>query len=168
MTARSPCQVAGVEVAEQAEVEQAQPSVRAQEAVVRVRVAGDDPLAPRELEVEAEDDLADAIALGLPEALDLLAPQPLDVLGHQHAARREIRVDARHPDVRVPAEQPREPALVLGLQLVVELVGDPLADLGQHRGRVELRGEALEERARPARGCAGRPRRPPPLLGAGP
>ena len=36
---------------------------------------------------------------------------------------------------------------MLGLDLVVELVGDPLADLGQHRARVEPRREALEDRA---------------------
>jgi hypothetical protein len=37
-----------------------------------------------------------------------------------------------------------ETALVLGLNLVVELVGDPVADLAQDGGRVEVRCEALD------------------------
>ncbi len=38
--------------------------------------------------------------------------------------------DARHEDERVPAHQAPDAALVLGLELVVELLGDPLAHLG--------------------------------------
>ena len=55
--------VVRVEVAQQPEVEQAQPPVRAEDAVVRVRVARDDAVTPREAEVEPEGDLADAVAL---------------------------------------------------------------------------------------------------------
>ena len=66
---------------------------------------------------------------------------------------------ARHPHVRMAAEAALEAALVLGLDLVVELVGDPLAHLGQHRAGVEPGREALEDRADERRGCAGRPRR---------
>ena len=158
----------GVEVAQQAEVEQAQPPVRAQDAVVGVRVAGDDAGTQGEVEVAAEGDLGDAIAFRLVEALDLVAPQSLHILGHEHAARREVRVHAWHPDVRVVAEQSLQTALVLGLQLVVDLVGDPVADLGQHRAsrRAPVRG-ARGSGGR-VRGCAGRPRPPPPRPDAAP
>ena len=44
-----------------------------------------------EAEEEAEGDLADAVALGVVEAADRVGPQPVDVLGHQHAARGEVR-----------------------------------------------------------------------------
>ena len=49
--------------------------------------------------------------------------------------------------VGVVAEAPLEPALMLGLDLVVELVRDPLADLGEHGAGVEPRGEALDDRS---------------------
>ena len=135
-------QVVRLEVAHEAEVEQAQPAVRAEDAVVRVRVAGHDAVAPHEAEEEPEGDLADAVALRVVEARDLVGPQPFDVFGHEHAACREVRVHARHPHVGVAPEHPLEAALMLGLDLVVELVGDPLAELVQHGARVEPRREA--------------------------
>ena len=110
-----------------------------------MRVAGDDAIAPRQPEVEAEDELADAVALGVGQPRDLLCAEPLDVVGHEHPARREAGVRASHEDVGMAAQAALEAALVLGLELVVELVGDPLAHLGQERTRVE-------PRARGARG----------------
>src|SRR6516165_7229352 len=77
-------EILGFEVAYEREVEQADAAVRAQEAVVGVRVAGDDALAPDEPEEEAEHDLADAVALGLLKSRDLVEPQPVDVLGDEH------------------------------------------------------------------------------------
>ena len=54
---------------------------------------------------------------------------------------------ARHPHVRVVAEHPLDPSLMLGLDLVVELVPDAPAQLGEHSARVERRSEASDERA---------------------
>ena len=51
----------------------------------------------------------------------------------------------RHAQMRVAAEQALQAALVLDLGLVVELVGDPVADLVQHRRRIEVRCEARED-----------------------
>jgi hypothetical protein len=42
--------IAGVEIAHQGEVEQAQPAVRAEDAVLRLRIAGDDAVTPSETE----------------------------------------------------------------------------------------------------------------------
>ena len=44
------------------------------------------------------------------------------------------------------AQQPLDAALVLGLELVVELLADPLAQLGGERLRVQTRREPLDER----------------------
>ena len=57
--------VGRLEIAQQAEVEDAQAPVAAQQAVVGVRVAGDHAVAPGKAEEEAEDDLADAVAFGV-------------------------------------------------------------------------------------------------------
>ena len=113
-----------------------------------MRVAGDDAVAPHEAEEEAEGDLADAVALGVAEALDVAAPR---VRRRTRSRARGARTDSvctrGTPHVRMAAEPPLEAALMLGLDLVVELVRDPLADLGEHRARVESRREALEDRA---------------------
>ena len=160
--------VVGIEVAQQAEVQEAHATVRAQQAVVGVRVPGDQRVTPGEPEVEAEDELADAVALGLGQPRDLLRSQPLHVVGDEHPARREVGVHARHEDVGMAAEAALEAALVLGLELVVELVGDQLAHLGQERSPRRARARGASGSGRRGRGCAGRPRSPRPRRGAGP
>jgi hypothetical protein len=111
-----------------------------------VRIAGNDLFAPDETEEEAQDDLADAVALCLVEPCDLVEPQPMtDVLGDEYALRREICVYARDVHMRVPTEEPRESALMLRLDLVVELISDPLAHLAQQRSRIRTRGQCPSE-----------------------
>ena len=56
-----------------------------------MRVAGELVVAVQAAEVEAEEDLADPVALGLGVALDLLEADALDELGDQHALARERR-----------------------------------------------------------------------------
>ena len=70
----------------------------------------------------------------------------VDELGDEHAARRERGVDGRDPHERVAAEGAVDAALVLRLDLVVELVGDPLAQLGEQRLGVHPRRHPLEQR----------------------
>jgi hypothetical protein len=118
-----------------------------------VGVAGDDVFAPHQTEVEAEHDLADAVAFGFVELRDLVEPQPLDVLRDEHASGREIRVHARHANVRMAPEQPREATLLLRLDLVVELIGDPLAHLAQQRSGVTTGRQALNDRAHQPEGA---------------
>ena len=124
-----------LELAQQAEVHDAQAAVGAQQAVVGMRVSRDHAVAPGQAEIEAQDQLAHAVAFGLGKALDLLRAEPVDVLGDEDSARRQVGVHPRHPHVRMAAEAALEAALVLCLDLVVELVGDPLAHLGQHAHR---------------------------------
>ena len=66
---------------EQPEVEERHAPVVEQDAVARVRIAGELAVAVHALEVEAEDDLADPVALGLGQLLHLL----------EAAARRRTR-----------------------------------------------------------------------------
>ncbi len=46
----------------------------------------------------------------------------------------------------MPARQPLDPALVLCLELVVELLGDPLAHLCRERPHIDARRQPLEQR----------------------
>jgi hypothetical protein len=96
-----------------------------------VRVAEDDVFAQDETEQEAEHGLGDAVALGLVELRDLGEPQPVDVLRDEHASGPEIGVHARHPNVRVVPDQPRNAGPVLRIDVADELIGDPLAHLAQ-------------------------------------
>ena len=83
-------------------------------------------------------------------ALQLLEPGPVDVLADQHPLAGERGDHVGDHDERVAAEDPRQRALILGLELVVELVVDPLADLLADR----LRGRARARSAWPAAGSA--------------
>ena len=65
-------EVVGVDDAHQAEVEEADAAVVEQQVVAGVRVAGGAARVLERAEEEAEDDLAEAVALGFVEALDLL------------------------------------------------------------------------------------------------
>ena len=87
--ARSCCEVVGVDDAHQPEVDEADAAVVEQQVVARVRVAGGAAQVVERAEEEAEDDLGEAVALGLAEPLDLLEAAALDQLGDEHAAAGE-------------------------------------------------------------------------------
>src|SRR5690242_20490928 len=111
-----------------------------------MRIAERDPIAVQQTEVEAEHDLPVAVALPLVEPANRLESLTLDVLRDKHPARRELRVDRWHGDERMAAAQPLDPSLVLRLELVVELLDDPLAQLGSERLRIEAWREPLDQR----------------------
>ena len=96
-------------------------------------------------EVEAEDRLADAVALVLGELLHLLEAAPGHELADDHALVAEARDDVGDDDERVAAEDARQTALVLGLELVVELLLDARADLGAQRLGVQPGRDRLHE-----------------------
>src|SRR3954447_7376518 len=130
---------------EEPEVEERHLAVVEQHAVARVRVARELVVAVHAAEVEAEDDLGDPVALVVRKLLHLLEAAAGDVLADDHPLVRERRDDVGDDDERVAAVDPRERPLVLGLELVVELLVDPRADLGAHRLRVEPRRDRLHE-----------------------
>ncbi len=134
-----------VEALEEAEVEERYAPVLQQHEVAGVGVAGELVVAVEAAEEEAEHDLPDAVALGLRVALQLLEAHPLHELAHEHALARELGDHVGDLDERVPVEDARQRALVLGLQLVVELLADPLLDLRRDRAHVELGGHPLEQ-----------------------
>ena len=52
----------------------------------------------------------------------------------------------RHAHERMPPHQPLDRPLILGLELVIELLGDPLSHLGGERLGVQSGREPLDER----------------------
>ena len=111
-----------------------------------MRISEGDPVAIQQTEVEAEDDLAVAVALGLAGPAHFLKALSLHVLGHEHAPGRQVRVHPRHAHERMPPHQPLDRPLILGLELVIELLGDPLSHLGGERLGVQSGREPLDER----------------------
>ena len=128
---------------EQPEVEERHASIRQQHRVAGVGVAGELVVAVEAPEVEAEHDLADPIAILLGVELELLESRPLHVLGDQHELAGERGHDLGDHDERVGAENPRQRALVLGLELVVELFLDAIPDLLAESLRVHPRRDPL-------------------------
>ena len=110
-----------------------------------MRVAGELPVPVHAPEEEAEDDLADAVARLLVELLDGVEAEAGDVLRDEHLLARQRGDDVRHGDERVAAEDARQRALVLRLELVVELVADPVADLLGRALDVEPRRDPLHQ-----------------------
>ena len=129
----------GGDALEQPEVQEGHPPVVEQQAVARMRVAAELVVAVHAAEVEAEDRLADAVALVLRELLHLLEAAAGDELADDHALVAEARDDVGDDDERVAAEDARQAPLVLGLELVVELLLDARADLGAQRLGVQAR-----------------------------
>ena len=111
-----------------------------------MRVARDAPGVVDEPEVEAEHDLREAVAGLLVERLDDLEARAAQQVRHEHAAARELGVDLGDVRERVPAMGARDRAVVLRLELVVELLGDPLAQLGVDRLHVQAGRQPLDDR----------------------
>jgi hypothetical protein len=121
------------------------PSVVEREEVPGVGVARELAVAVEAAEVEAEQDLADPVALLLRAVLHELEAGAGHVLADHHPLGREARHHVGHVDEGVAPEDARQCALVLGLELVVELLVDPVAHLLGHRLHVELGGEPPDE-----------------------
>src|SRR5688500_12350377 len=103
---------------EEPEIEEGDAPVAHEERVARVWVTVEEPVTEGSVEVEACEDLADAIALGLWLALDLGKALAIDELGDDDALPAEVGDCIRHGDERVPAVRARHRSLIRGLQLV--------------------------------------------------
>ena len=90
-TSTSSSDLLDVEALGHAEVEERDAAVVEQQVVAGVRVGVEVLELEDRAEVEAEDDLAEAVALLLVELLHLLEAGALDVLGDQHAVARQPR-----------------------------------------------------------------------------
>ncbi len=101
LIARSASMRPAGDVAHQAEVQEADAAVRAQQVVAGMRVAECDPLAVEHAEEEAEDDLPVAVAPRLVGAAHGLEALALDVLADEHAPGREVGVHVGHPHERM-------------------------------------------------------------------
>ena len=146
-SARSPVEVVGVDDPHQAEVEEADAAVVEQQVVARVRVAGGAAQVCLSVPKKKRKTIsAKRSRSASGSCLTASKRRPVEQLGDEHAAVRELGVDRRHVGERVSAPGARHRAVVLGLDLVVELVADPLAQLLRQRLDVEARGEALDQR----------------------
>jgi hypothetical protein len=134
-----------VESLRHAEVEKCDAPVVEQQVVARVGIRVEVLQLVDRAEVEAEDDLAEAVAPLLVEALHLLEAHALDVLGDQHAVAGEPRDHVGHVNERVAAVGARKGTLILRLVLVVELLEDSLSQLFSDRPGVEARRDRLCE-----------------------
>ena len=90
-------------------------------------------------QVEAEHDLPQAVALGLGAVLELLEAGPGHELADHHPLVRQAGDHVGDVDEGVAAEDAGERALVLGLQLVVQLLVDARAHLVGDRLGVQAR-----------------------------
>ena len=111
----------------QAKVKEADRAVGAEHVVAWVRITGAEALLVQQLKEEAVDDFAVTIPLSLGQLLDLLKPDSLNKIGDEHPAGRELGMNPWHADEWMPPESALNPALVLGFDLIVELLADPLA-----------------------------------------
>ena len=129
----------------QTEVEERDLAVGPTQEVAGVGVARELALAEHRPVEEAEDDLADAIALGVVLGLELRKAVAVHELGDDQPLPRQAGQDVRNHDEGVAAVDAREHALVAGLQFVVELLDDPLAHLVGKRLHVKLWGDLADE-----------------------
>ena len=104
-----------------------------------MRIAVQEPVAQRPVDVEPDEDLAQPVALLLRPPADLAEAMALDELGHQHALAAQLAHCVRDHDERVAPVHARHRVLIGGLELVVELLADPPSDLGRDRARVDPR-----------------------------
>ena len=135
---------------DRAEVEHDEPAVVEQPEVAGVRVGVQQPGPGRAGEQEPGEQQPGAVALLLGAVGDDPGQRhAVDPLGDQHLLG--ALDDPGDHEVRVAVVRRRERRLALGLQLVVELLGDPRLELGDQRLDVEARARA----SRPA-GSSGR------------
>ena len=116
-----------------------------------MRVGVETPDVIHRVEVEPHHDLADPVAFGLGELLDLREAHALDPLGDHHPPTGQRGHDVRDVDERVAAVGARKRPLVLGLELVVELLEHELPHLADQHSRVEPRHHRLCHRGRDRR-----------------
>ena len=128
-----------------AEVDERDAPVVQQQVVPRVRIGGKAPRAIQRPEEEAVHDLTEPVALGVGQLLDVVEPHPVHVFGDQYALAGKLRHDLRDHDKRMPAPSARERAVRLRLDLVVQLLREPLTNLLCHRLRVHAGRERLRQ-----------------------
>ena len=134
-----------VEVLRHPEVEERHAAVRQRQVVPRVGVGVEVLQVVDRAEAEAEHDLAEAVALGLRQLAHLVEAGAVHPLAHEHALGRQPRDHVRHVDERMAAVAAREGALVLRLELVVELLHHALLQLRGGRLGVEPGRERLRQ-----------------------
>ena len=127
----------GAEVADEPEVEERDPPVAVEQVVAGVRVAVEGLHPVQAAEDEAEQHFADQIALALVPRQHLAPCRPDGEVGREHPRGAQWMDHLRHGDERMAPIEVDEALLVVALVAVVELLAEPLLDLGDELGRVE-------------------------------
>ncbi|UUY05175.1 hypothetical protein LRS13_06510 [Svornostia abyssi] len=135
-----------VEALDEPEVQKPDPAIGEEQAVAGVRVAVEQSVAERAVEVEAHEDLACAVSLLLrercPRVSEALA---FNVFGDQHALPAQVFDHGRHDHKRMVMVNAGHLRVVGRLQLVVEFLADALPDLVGDRSRVDAGRDRAEE-----------------------
>src|SRR5437879_902334 len=108
---------------------------------MRIGVEAPDPV--HRAQEEADDDLPRAVALLLRQTEHRRKPPPLDPLRHQDASPGQRTHHRGYKYKRMAAVGARKRALLLGLELEVELLEHPLAQLACHDLGVQPRRDGL-------------------------
>ena len=127
-----------------AEVDHPEPSVGEQPEVARVRVGVQQPGTDGRRVVEQREQIADAVAVGLRTVRD----DPGERCAAEPFGDDDLRRAGNHVrdnDLGVALVRRRERALRVGLQGVVELLGDAIAQFGQQGLDVQTGGEPAKQ-----------------------
>ena len=121
----------------QAEVEEGDPAVPVEQVVAGMWVAVEGAEAVQAAKGEPVDGLGREVTLALIPAQQLVESRTRDKLAGQHPRAAELANDSRHVDNRVRFVIGCEQVLVVGLEPVVDLLAQPVAQLLDERARVE-------------------------------
>lgn len=125
-------QVVGRQPADHAEVKEGDTAVGLEKVVAGMWIAQREPEVQGRAVEEAIHDLRVAVANRVGLAGDLVEGDSVDPVAHQHAPAAEIGVDRRYQNEGVLTPEPLQPPVVAGLELIVALLKDPLAQLPDH------------------------------------
>jgi len=120
--------------------------VIAQEVIAGVGVAEREVELPGGPVEEAIDDLRVAVADWIGLAPDRGEVDAVHPFADEDAPAAELHVDRRDGDERMPAPEAGEDPMTRGLELVVALRRDPLAELREHRLDIEPGHQPAKER----------------------
>ena len=121
----------------QPEVEERDPAARFEQIVARMGVAVERVQSVETAEDEPEDGLAREVLLFAAPRLDLGQADPSGEFGRQDATGAEFGHDVGNVDEGMASIKVGEQGLILGLEAVVEFLGEPVAELADERAGFE-------------------------------
>ncbi len=130
---------------EEPKVQECHPPVVHEQRVARVGVAVEQSVAQGPVDVEPDQDLAPAVAIGLRAITYVGKTLALYKLRHQHPLTAHRADHVRNGDERMAPVRAGHCLVVGRLQLVVKLLRDPLADLVGDRAGIDPGGDDAQQ-----------------------